>query len=324
MLHFQFCFHVRDYLRRADNGYWQPSDENRVQPLERVIYDNYNGVRPDGRPFYNPSVGEDGLNARQKMVNFVGNYDGLNRFRARGVSEKQNALALGLALTSEGVSCLYYGSEANLQADAPLDRDSESGRLTYCKRGDLEALERSRDGETFRMVSSIIEHRRTRAALARGDTHPLWGDSFDSSEDDGIFAFARSMVSHGSLDTSETVVVVVNAHPTRASRTGFGEHDLCLVSRDGQALLGPGHRLKSLSIAGQETDDLGNARSPREVLTRKCLNGVDAVAIDDEERKARAVTDESESELGNRKHDHRHEDGEEQFSPQGNGTTRLG
>ena len=51
----------------------------------------------NGRPFYNPNPGPDGLNSQQKIITFIENHDGLNRFRVAGVTERAQPPRAGTA-----------------------------------------------------------------------------------------------------------------------------------------------------------------------------------------------------------------------------------
>ncbi len=192
VLSFDFCFAARQYLRHANDGYGSPFT------LE-------NALKNAGGKFYNPTPGLDGLNARQKMVNFVENHDGLNRFRAWKISEKTNTLANALVLLVEGIPCLYYGTEAALHdEDGKLLGDSETGRLTFLRTDEPGRLKAAQESASFATTAMFIKLRRELPALTLGETWPLWGDSGDSPKDDGIFAFARTT-------EKSTVIVVFNA-----------------------------------------------------------------------------------------------------------------
>ncbi len=192
VLSFDFCFAARHYLRHGNEQFNSPAT------LESAL------KNPAG-PHYNPTPGADGLNARQKMVNFVENHDGLNRFRADKISERTNTLANALVLLTEGIPCLYYGTEAALHdQDGKLMGDSESGRLTFLRADEPDALKTAQSRAAFSDVAAFIKLRRELPALTRGTTAPLWVDSGSSPKDDGIFAFARTT-------QTETVIVVFNA-----------------------------------------------------------------------------------------------------------------
>jgi hypothetical protein len=142
VLNFQLCFGARDYLRRTRDRWGSPVGlENAIKAI-------------DG-PAYNPTPGPDGLSARQKLVNFVENHDGLNRFRVSGVSERANLLANALLYTIEGIPCIYYGTEIALEDKrGNTIGNSETGRLTFIPRGKEEQLKAARDAATFHELAA--------------------------------------------------------------------------------------------------------------------------------------------------------------------------
>ncbi|HSP42446.1 MAG TPA: alpha-amylase family glycosyl hydrolase, partial [Luteolibacter sp.] len=178
---------------------------------------------PDGRPYYNPNPGPDGLNARDKMITFIENHDGLNRFRVKGVSELRNRLAQGLVMTLPGIPCLYYGTEFAIQDTvAETHWDSETGRMTfYAKEGGLKPGE-VRKSPSFREISQLAALRARMPALRTGRFIPLWVDNGESPDDDGVFAFGRA-----SEDGESIAVVVINAS-SEDRVTAAGEYALTL------------------------------------------------------------------------------------------------
>lgn len=257
LIHFQTNYAIRDFLRVEGNGYKTPNS------LVQMIEDAYVTKDNSGRPMYNPKPGLDGLSARQKMVNFAENHDGLNRFRANGVSEQNNLLASALVLTLEGIPCLYYGTEASLIANSKIEGDSEAGRLTFCKPNDLETLKQTRSNRSFVVLSSLMKYRKSLPALESGQISTLWADSPESPDDDGVFAFARFIQRGNSIATKDSVVVVVNANEKEAKSAGTTQKRVKLVSRDGKPLIAKGARLVRLPVAGQ--DMTRNLPAPVEV-----------------------------------------------------------
>jgi glycosidase len=214
VLDFNFCFSAREYLRHPGTQYGSPA------ALEKSLLTRQ-ADGPDGRPYFNPNPGPDGLNSRQKMITFIENHDGLNRFRVSGVTEERNRLAQGLLMTMPGIPCLYYGTEhAMPDDDAKTGWDSESGRKMFLKRKDGPSVRDVRKSAAFREISDLAKLRARMPALRDGIFVPLWVDSGDSSDDDGVFAFGR-----GNQDGSQFVVVVINASD-QPRVTGAGEHAL--------------------------------------------------------------------------------------------------
>lgn len=236
MLNFQFCYAVRDYLRTGNDSI------GTAHGIENVMRVLSGASRGESRHFYNQTPGADGLNASQKVVNFVENHDGINRFRVRGVSEARHFLANAITLLMPGIPCLYYGSEvALLDTGASPHEDSETGRLTYIRANDDGAFRRTKDNDHFQSMAELIQLRKEESALHGFDIHPLWVDSGDSARDDGIFAFAR-----GTKD-GDAIVVVVNASQRRSS-TSIPGYRMTLVDSDGVNLLRQGDRLEAITL----------------------------------------------------------------------------
>jgi glycosidase len=147
----------------------------------------------------------------------------LNRFRVAGVTEARNRLAQGLVMTMPGIPCLYYGTEIALpDEEAQVGWDSETGRkMLYKSKGGPTARE-VRKSAPFREISELARLRARMPALRTGAFVPLWVDSGESSDDDGVFAYGRV-----NDDGSGFAVVVVNASD-KPRVTGAGEHALHL------------------------------------------------------------------------------------------------
>ena len=240
LLNFSFCFAAREYLRSTAAQSGDP------HPLERAFKALFG--KQGERPNFNETPGLDGLDARQKIVNFIENHDGLNRFRVAGISERQNLLAQALMLTAPGIPCLYYGTESALQDEiGKPGRDSETGRLTFVRAGKSEAFAAMEKSPTFRSIAALTKLRTELPALTDGAFAPLWCDSQGAATDDGIFAFARHT-------REDTVIVVINASD-HASATRADEHRMKLIAASGQPLLREGDRLEALAIAGLPTPE---------------------------------------------------------------------
>jgi glycosidase len=247
VLNFQLCFGARDYLRRTRDRWGSPVGlENAIKAI-------------DG-PAYNPTPGPDGLSARQKLVNFVENHDGLNRFRVSGVSERANLLANALLYTIEGIPCIYYGTEIALEDKrGNTIGNSETGRLTFIPRGKEEQLKAARDAATFHELAALAKTRRETPALAHGALKALWIDSGGAKTDDGLFAFARYVEGKdGALDPSQTVIVVFNAS-TQQSTTGLPGNPMRLASKTGKPLLPAGADLAVLATVPAKPDSAPTA-----------------------------------------------------------------
>ena len=239
VLNFTFCFAAREYLRSTDG---QSGD---AHPLERAMK-ALSGKQGE-RANFNPEPGLDGLDSRQKIVNFVENHDGLNRFRVAGIGERQNLLAQALMLTLPGIPCLYYGTESSVQDTAGKPgRDSETGRLTLVPAGKPDDFDAIRKTASFQTIAALNTLRRTLPALADGAFSPLWCDSPEAASDDGVFAFARSVSA-----TGEVAIVVINAREAMHT-TSAGANRMKLISQSGKPLMREGDRLEAVPISGLE------------------------------------------------------------------------
>ena len=237
LLDFSFCFAAREYLRAAGGSYGSSSK------LESVIRSK-DEDGPNGRPLYNPNPGPDGLNARQKSITFLENHDGLNRFRVAGVTERRNELAQALVMTTAGIPCVYYGTELGLPDEkGRIGQDGETGRLTLDLSDAAQGRER-RNSESFTSLSRLTKLRSTIPVLRTGATVPLWGDSPESSEDDGVFAFARVGSQAG-----EFAIVVINASDVERV-TGAAQWSMRLVGPSGKSLAADGSQLRRVVAVG--------------------------------------------------------------------------
>ena len=257
VLGFPFCFAVRSYLRTAGAPFGAAADvATAMLSLRAVPRAN------EPRPFYNPTVGSDGLNSEQKIVNFIENHDGLNRFRVQGISERRNLLANALLLLSPGIPCLYYGTEAGLQdSRGTVGPDSETGRLTFVRAGEAAKLEAVEKQRSFQGIAALCALRRALPALTTGDANPLWGASDPTNAGDGVFAFARG----GEGDGTDPVIVAVNASEQERVTATPGTA-MKLINTAGKPLLSPGDRLERVPIAG--VDAVGTLRTIYDVQWR--------------------------------------------------------
>lgn len=201
VLDFNFCFSAREYLRQPGSHYGSPA------AMEKALASRTAMDPEHSRPFYNPSPGADGLNSQQKMITFIENHDGLNRFRVEGITARRNRLAQGLILTLPGIPCLYYGTEvALLDEGGKIGEDGETGRMMFYPRRNGPTMAEVKSSPSFSEIKALSDIRAKLPVLRTGNLIPLWCDSGAGSEDDGVFAFARA-----TADGASFVVVVINA-----------------------------------------------------------------------------------------------------------------
>lgn len=219
VLDFDTCFTARTYLRQAGKHFGSAA------ALEKSLTTR-TAINPaDGRPFYNPNPGPDGLNSRQKMITFIENHDGINRFRVDGITERRNRLAQGLVMTLPGIPCLYYGTEFALaDQSAKIGEDSETGRLMFFPRRNAPTIAEVKNSASFTEIRALADLRKRLPVLRSGDVISLWVDSDSITEDDGLFAFARA-----GEDGENFAVVVINASD-EARATGAMELPASLKS----------------------------------------------------------------------------------------------
>lgn len=202
VLDFNFCFSAREYLRKPGNNFGSPSALEKSFKIRTAKSES-------GRAFYNPNPGPDGLNSQQKIITFIENHDGLNRFRVSGISERRNRLAQALLLVAPGIPCLYYGAEFSLlDEEGKIGEDGETGRMMFIKKRGGPSIAEIKNSATFKEISALTALRQRLPVLTTGKWLPLWVDSGETKQDDGIFAFARA-----SDDGDSFAVIAMNASP---------------------------------------------------------------------------------------------------------------
>jgi glycosidase len=143
----------------------------------------------------------EGIPPRDMLINFVDNHD-IPRFLYNKPSIPALHNALFYVMTIDGIPCIYYGTEQQFDGgNDPFNREDmwKSGFDT--------------ENETFEHIQTLIQIRKDLAPLRRGDLQVRWSTTRTGDEQDaGIFAFERSY-------EGETVLVVLNAHDDKASRT---------------------------------------------------------------------------------------------------------
>lgn len=203
VLDFNFCFNAREYLRHPGDGFGSPSS------LEKSLQTR-GGKGRTGRLNYNPAPGPDGLNSRQKLVTFIENHDGLNRFRVAGVTAERNRLAQALVMALPGIPCLYYGTEWDLaDEEGRIGQDGETGRLMFFGKNGSPTLKEVKASASFTGISRMAGLRAKMPLLRTGSILPLWVDSPSGDSDDGVFAYGLV-----SADGTDFAIVVVNASPS--------------------------------------------------------------------------------------------------------------
>jgi hypothetical protein len=129
----------------------------------------------------------------QALVNFLDNHD-VPRFLFEKKSLPALHNALGFLLTTDGIPCIYYGTEQGF-----------GGGVDPANREDLSLSGYATAGETFQWMRSLIQMRKDHVALRKGLLDIRWTTTNTGVETDaGILAFERS-------HPDETLLVVINA-----------------------------------------------------------------------------------------------------------------
>lgn len=181
-----------------------------------------------------------GLSSHDLMINFVDNHD-IPRFLYDNPSIDALHNALLYIMTIDGIPCIYYGTEQQFDGgNDPFNREPlwESGYDT--------------ENETFQYIKHLIEVRKDLAPLRRGDLQIRWSTSRTGDEEDaGIFAFERTY-------RGETVLVVINTHDDKSSRTNFEGNAM-------QTGFSAGTALTNVLDDGSSTDDTATVGSNGEL-----------------------------------------------------------
>lgn len=197
---------------------------NTTSALESLLDDR------DNQGFYGkePQPGGIGAAPNKTLVNFIDNHD-VPRFLFQGgdplacTATKNCKEALRSAITylmmEEGIPCLYNGTEQDFEGgNDPANR---------------EPLWRSKfatDGDTFQHIRKLIDIRKDREALRRGDLKLVWtSPRMDDESDAGMLAFERTT-------DKDYVLVVINVHPRQTSRTSFEGNDMAVTPPAGAKL----------------------------------------------------------------------------------------
>ena len=153
-------------------------------------------------------------------INFIDNHD-VPRFLWQGsVDGLHNALTF--VFTSQGIPCIYYGTEQEFDGgNDPSNRE------------DMEPTEFATDGRTFAVTRKLAEIRKKSAALRKGGVNVVWSSDRTGDEADaGVFAFERA----GGDAGGSYAVVVFNAHPEKASAPGFEGNAMKVTAAPGTVL----------------------------------------------------------------------------------------
>ena len=196
-------------------------------------------VNYQSTPHASPEQGGVGLSPQQALVGFLDNHD-LERFLfADGATPEMLRNALFYLLTWDGIPCIYYGTEQELDGgNDPQNREDmwqgnpEQGFSPF-----------DTTHATFQFTRDMIQLRRDHLALRRGEVTLRWTTSTPADlerRDAGILAFERD-------HPEETALVVINSSDDFESET-------CAPADEGGACMevsfSPGTTLRDVAPGG--------------------------------------------------------------------------
>ncbi len=142
---------------------------------------------------------------QQLLVSFLDNHD-LSRYLYEYDDPDGLRLALFYILTTDGIPCIYYGTEQDF-----------NGGNDPANREDMWTTGYATDGTTFKHIQKLIALRKAHKPLMYGELDIRWTTDHTGDEiDAGIYAFERVMTS------GERALVVINTSQTKASSTTDG------------------------------------------------------------------------------------------------------
>ncbi len=140
------------------------------------------------------------------LVHFIDNHDVPRWLYSFDNDLEAYRNALSFLLTTDGIPCLYYGAEQDF-----------AGGPDPSNREDMWTSAFSTSGKTFKHLQKLIQLRKQYVALRRGNLEFLMVSDESTANrttdpNAGILAFVRTY-------KSSRVIVILNTHPTQASRT---------------------------------------------------------------------------------------------------------
>lgn len=196
-------FYFSQYFQAMRDVFRDAQSTSRIQALWDARATNYGTA---------PNANATGLPPVKTLVNFLDNHDvprflyngsGVSQFQVDPKLALKNALLF--LLTEDGIPCIYYGTEQELDGgNDPANRE------------DLWNTGYATDTPTFQWIKKLTELRKQHPALRRGDLNVVWStDHTGEEEDAGIFAFERA----GGDAGDDYALVVFNTHHTKTSST---------------------------------------------------------------------------------------------------------
>jgi len=194
-----------------------------------------------------PNANGTGIAPSKTLVNFLDNHDvprflyngsGVTQFKVDPELALSNALLF--LLTEDGIPCIYYGTEQELDGgNDPANRE------------DLWNTGYSTENATFQWVKRLTGIRKRHKALTLGDQTVIWAtDHTGDEEDAGIFAFERA----GGDAEGSYALAVFNTHLAKTSSTKFEGNVMKTSLPEGSTLvdvLTPDYQAYSLGADGE-------------------------------------------------------------------------
>lgn len=199
-------FYFSQYFQAMRDVFRDAQSTSRIQSLWEARQVNFGTV---------PHANATGLPPTKTLVNFLDNHDvprflyngsGVSQFQVDPAVALKNALLF--LLTEDGIPCIYYGTEQEL-----------NGGNDPANREDLWNTGYSTTTPTYQWIQKVLGLRKQHPALRRGDLKVVWStDHTGDEEDAGIFAFERAGADAG----DDYALVVFNTHHTKSSSTKSG------------------------------------------------------------------------------------------------------
>ncbi len=149
------------------------------------------------------------------LVNFLDNHD-VPRFLFEANDEAVLRNALAFLLTTDGIPCIYYGTEQDY-----------AGGVDPANREDLFTSGYGTSGTTFQWMKKLIRIRKENAALRKGILDIRWTTPHTGEEPDaGILAFERQ-------HESQVLLVIINTKD-KESVTQGSDGSMCISTFGGK------------------------------------------------------------------------------------------
>lgn len=162
-----------------------------------------------------------GLPPIKTLVSFIDNHD-VPRYLYEGDPNGLH-LALLYVMTSQGIPCIYYGTEQRFDGgNDPANRE------------DMWLSGFDREAPTYQWVQKLSRLRGAYPALRRGDQSVAWAsERFEAESDAGIFAYERM----GGYAQGGYALIVLNTSQTQDSTTAFEDTTMVVSQPDGAVLV---------------------------------------------------------------------------------------